>query len=268
MSDTSIAFNGSIPENYDKYLGDFIFEPYALDLVARINTEKAKNVLELACGTGRLTQHLVDYLPKDTLVTATDINPAMLAVGQEKILAFNIFWDVVDISNIPCEDEQFDLVVCQFGLMFVPDKLKALSEIRRVLKKDGQFLFSVWGNINDNDIWKIGVSVVQSHFNNLPSNLAPGPFSMTDEKSTLALLKQAGFSYSDASSAKITGICQTAADAAKGFIMGLPFYTMIMNNNPSLLNQIQDTLTEAFASKLGDSPLSSPLSAWVFEAIK
>jgi len=268
MNNVSIEFNGSIPENYDKYLGDFIFDPYALDLVERANTEKAKNVLELACGTGRLTQHLLNYLPKETVLTATDINPAMLAVAQEKILAFNIFWDAVDLSNIPYNDEQFDLVLCQFGLMFVPDKLKPLSEMHRVLKKGGQLLFNVWDSIDDNPAWKIGISVVQSYFNNLPLNRDVGPFSMTDEKNTLALLKQAGFSYFDVDPVKKNAVSQTAADAAKGFILGLPFYTMIMNNNPSLLGQIQDTLTEAFTNKLGDRPLRSPLNAWVFEAIK
>ncbi|MGH2564731.1 MAG: class I SAM-dependent methyltransferase [Ginsengibacter sp.] len=267
MNDTSIAFNGSIPENYDKYLGGFIFEPYALDLLSRIDITKDKNVLELACGTGRLTRHLVDYLPGDAVVTATDINPAMLRVGQEKILSFNIFWDTVDISNIPYEEEQFDLVICQFGLMFVPDKLKAITGIQRVLKKGGRLLFSVWGDIDENDLWKIGHSVIQRYLN-LPVNGEIGPFSMTDEKATLALLQQGGFRYCDVDPVKITAVSPTAADAAKGFVLGLPFYTAIMNNDPLRLNQIQDSLSEALANELGDRPLRSRLRAWIFEGVK
>jgi hypothetical protein len=109
---------------------------------------------------------------------------------------------------------------------------------------------------------------VQSYFNDLPLNRETGPFSMTDEKSTLEMLEKADFSYSDVDQVKKAAVCQTAADVAKGFILGLPIYTMIIDKNPAVLDPIQETLTEALADELGDNPLHTSLQAWVFDAIK
>src|SRR5262245_34271926 len=128
MERNPITFYGSIPKNYDHYLGPFLFEPYAADLVKRIEFTGAPNILELACGTGIVTQRLVSRLSGAGELTATDFNADMLAVAQEKISAPNVCWDTVDMCAIPYEHDLFDTVVCQFGLMFAPDKYKAVTE--------------------------------------------------------------------------------------------------------------------------------------------
>jgi len=264
MNDISANFSGEIPKNYERYLGDFIFEPFAINLAGRAIAHQPVNVLELACGTGRLTNHLLKDLPRDGVLTATDINPAMLAVAQEKVLGANIYWETVDISSLPYEDEQFDLVICQFGLMFVPDRENSLRGIKRVLKKKGKLLFSAWGRLSDNPAWKINNSVLESYLN---SSILTGPFSMADEKAVLSILAKVGFSYADVDEVKLIGESKTASDAAKGFLMGLPVYSVVTNKNPELLYPIWDALSEALAQNLGDNPLRTTLTAWVFEAI-
>ena len=128
METNQITFSGSIPRAYDEYLGPFLFEPFALDLAQRLGNDKGKNVLELACGTGRLTRHLQ---AQSVLLTATDINPDMLTIAREKVPADNILWNVADMADTGYRDDFFDLVICQFGLMLIPDKEKALAEIMR-----------------------------------------------------------------------------------------------------------------------------------------
>ena len=93
----SIAlFAGSVPANYDKYLGPILFEPYALDLVDRLRKEKLEHVLELACGTGRVTRHLVDLIAEDGSLVAADLNAGMLEVAKSKISSEKILWTVAD----------------------------------------------------------------------------------------------------------------------------------------------------------------------------
>src|ERR1700743_748560 len=132
MDTNQINFGGSIAKIYEEYLGPFLFEPFARDLTQRLGKGKVKDILELACGTGRVTRHLLGHLHALGVLTASDINPDMLSIAREQIPATNILWDVVDMTELPYPDEFFDVVVCQLGLMLVADKTQALAEINRV----------------------------------------------------------------------------------------------------------------------------------------
>ena len=265
METNQITFSGSIPQAYEEYLGPFLFEPFALDLAQRIGNNKVAHALELACGTGRVTRHLPAHA---VVLTATDINPDMLTIAREKVQADNILWDVVDMADTGYQDDFFDLVICQFGLMLVPDKEKALAEIIRVLKKDGRLLFNVWGDVKENAIWAIGMKVIGSFIgdNPVPQNI--GPFSMEDENETVRLLKQSGFKDIQVDHVAKIGTIESANNAAKGFIEGLPIAKILMQRDPSLIHKIEEALAKELIEQLGDKPMSSPLHAWVFEVVK
>src|SRR5262249_23552324 len=144
MSDFDKVFAGSIPKLYDEYLVPLIFEPYAADLVIRLRWRSLSHVLEIAAGTGVVTRALASELPESVSVVATDLNQAMLdhasAIGTRR----PVEWRQADAMELPFEDAAFDAVVCQFGAMFFPDKSKAFSEARRVLRPGGVFIFNVW----------------------------------------------------------------------------------------------------------------------------
>src|SRR5690349_8003483 len=146
------AFAGSIPHNYDTYLGPLFFEPYAVDLVERLESNDYESVLEIACGTGRVTKHLVKKLSSHGQLYATDLNEGMLRIARERLHDDRIDWQVADAHNLPFYDQQFDLVVCQYGIMFFQDKLKALKEVYRVLLPGGRFYFNTWDRIEYNAI--------------------------------------------------------------------------------------------------------------------
>ncbi len=150
MADTYAAFVGSIPENYDRYLGPLIFEEYAVDLAncvaAVLGT--GSRVLETAAGTGIATRALRDALAPQVRVVATDLNEPMLEYAKAKFAAGeNIEFQLANAMSLPFPDASFDAVVCQFSFMFFPDKLEALREVMRVLKPGGLFLFSVSWNL-------------------------------------------------------------------------------------------------------------------------
>ena len=268
MSDKALIFNGSIPKNYDDLLGPFVFEPFALDLAKRIDYQNVSNILELACGTGRLTRHLLTHLAPSARLTATDLIPDMLDLAKDLISAGNITWETVDMLDIPYKDNQFDLIVSQFGLMLVPDRPGALNEIYRVLQPGGRVVYNVWGDLEANDFWDIGGRIVSSFLGVNPIRQDPGPFTMQDEQSVLQLMGKTGFVNNIIHSVKITGVIEQAAMAAKGFVQGLPIYRLIQQKDPALTLKIQEALEIEFINKLGDQPVKSSLLALVVEATK
>ena len=175
------AFEGSIPANYEKYLGPFLFEPYALDLVSRLQDKKYPDILEIACGTGRVTKHLTESVKYDTL-TATDLNPDMISIAKEKVQDKSIKWLPADALDLPFDDNTFDLVLMQFGIMFFPDRLKGLSEAYRVLKPGGKLIFNTWDRTENVPGIYEGRQVIESYFEGDPPKFYSIPFSMHDEK--------------------------------------------------------------------------------------
>jgi SAM-dependent methyltransferase len=150
-SQTDTVFAGSIPQLYERHLVPLIFAPYASDLGSRAASRSPSRVLEIAAGTGAVTRALASVLAPDATIVATDLNQAMLdtatAIGTRR----PVEWKQADAMKLPFPDESFDLVVCQFGAMFFPDRPAAFAEARRMLRNRGAFLFSVWDRIEDNE---------------------------------------------------------------------------------------------------------------------
>lgn len=269
MNQNPIIFNDAIAQNYDAILGPFVFEPYAIDILERIDFTGVQNVLEIASGTGRVTKHLAANLPVGAQLIATDLNPGMLAVASQVITADTVEWKIADMMALPFEDETFDLVVCQFGVMFAPDKLGALKEIRRVLKKGGILLFNTWGPIEENPVWHITSTIVNELMGEKASRIfKDGPFNLDDVNVVLGLLELAGFEDTTATTVLKTGESSTAALAAKGFIEGLPIVKVIKDNTPELLLEILSRLESEFIGQLGGNPVKSKLNALVFQSKK
>src|SRR5213592_3767035 len=162
--DSDKVFAGSIPKLYDTYLVPLIFEPYAPDLANRLRSRSLSRVLEIAAGTGVVTRALAAVLPESVTIVATDLNQAMLdqaaAVGTKRAVE----WRQADAMRLPFGDATFDAVVCQFGVMFFPERSKAFSEARRVLRPGGVFLFNVWDRIEENEFADTVTTAVGSLF--------------------------------------------------------------------------------------------------------
>ena len=194
MTGTHARFTGSIPENYDRYLGPFLFEPYAQDLVRRLDAKEGARVLEIACGTGIVTRRLREHLPPASALVATDLNPPMLEIARRKLGAVKgIDWRQADACALPFPDASFDAAVCQFGLMFVPDKPAACREARRVLVKGGTFLLSTWGALAQNPVGRIAYETVASFFPADPPDFYTVPFGLHQPEVVRGFLAAGGF---------------------------------------------------------------------------
>lgn len=267
MSNQHAAFVGSIPENYDRYLGPLLFEPYALDIVERVNVREGASVLETACGTGIVTRHLRDTLPKSAKLTATDLNQTMLEYAANKSPSNEgIEWKQADATSLPFPDSSFDAVLCQFGLMFFPVKDAAMREVHRVLVPGGQFVLNVWDAIEKNELPAIANEVVCSFFDHDPPTFYQVPFGLHDQEVVRGLLEGAGFRDVQTSVLAIQGISPSALDAATGLIRGNPVIVEINERARANASEIIESVAGAIRSRCCDNPVRSKLQAIVFEA--
>ena len=150
MTESDSVFSGSIPELYDTYLVPLIFESFAEDLAERVAALSPKSVLETAAGSGVVTRALAPRIRSAERYVVTDLNPEMLNHAEDaQDPQHRIAWRQANALELPFDDDSFDAVCCQFGVMFFPDRVAGYAEARRVLKPGGRFVFNVWDRIEE-----------------------------------------------------------------------------------------------------------------------
>lgn len=252
---------------YERHLGPALFEPYAIDLTRGVATDcLAGDVLEMACGTGILTQRLRTHLKATVSLTATDINPGMLAYAQRKLAGVEgIVWRQADIADLPFPDASFNVGVCQFGLMFVRDKDRAFREMRRVLVTHGVLAFSVWDCMEHNPYGVAVHDTVGEFFPDNPPQFFKAPFSFADITELRRLLTANGFDQLKIQVVPKACVSNTARGLAIGMIEGAPILAEIQARGGSS-GPIVDAVTKAFVRIGGVSPFRSTMQALVVTA--
>ena len=178
MNNDAASFIGDIPEHYDSGLGPTIFVDYAADIARRAAACSPARVLETAAGTGIVTRQLRDFLPPGVHLTATDLNAPMLEVARTKFRPGEVVaFQPADAAALPFSDGTFDAVVCQFGVMFFPQKDTSYREVHRVLAPGGRYLFSVWDSHRHNPFGRIAHETAASFFPADPPQFYMVPFS-------------------------------------------------------------------------------------------
>lgn len=267
MSDPNAVFAGSIPENYDRHLGPVLFEPYARDLARRVPAGEGVRVLEVACGTGIVTRHLRDRLPAGSRFVATDLNPPMIDYARRKLRgARGIEWQPADACVLPFPDGSFDALVCQFGLMFVPDKPAALREAQRVLGDDGTILLNVWDSLDRNTFAKAAHETIASFFPDDPPTFYQVPFSLHRTDVLEELLRGAGFTDIRIDPVSLQGESPSARDLATGLVEGNPVGNMIRERGTAAVDDVVEAVAGTVAREFGDRPVRIPLHAFVVTA--
>lgn len=251
---------------YERYLGSALFEPYAMDLARRVAVDCEGSVLEMACGTGIVTRQLRAHLKPTVALAATDINPGMLDYAQRKLKDMKgINWRQADIANLPFPDGSFNIAVCQFGLMFVPDKDRAFREMRRVLVSSGLLAFSVWNRMENNPWDIIAHETVGRFFPDNPPQFFKAPCSFYDVDVLRSLLTANGFDRINIQIVQKECYSHTAASLATGLIEGAPVLAEIQERGGAS-GPIVDAVATALALTGGDNPYRSTMQAIVVTA--
>ena len=262
------VFAGSVPAVYEKYLVPLIFQPYADDLARRLAALRPSKVLELAAGTGVVTRALASSLPATVTITATDLNQAMLDEASARGTSRPVHWRQADAMQLPFEDGAFDAVVCQFGVMFFPDKPAAFAEARRVLTSGGTFLFNVWDRLEENEIPDVVTRALESVFpDNPPRFMARVPHGYHDPDVIRRDLAAGGFTLSpEIETVEARSRSSSARDAAVAFCQGTPLRNEIEARDPAGLERATAIAAQAIADRFGSGPVDALIQAHVVTA--
>jgi ubiquinone/menaquinone biosynthesis C-methylase UbiE len=264
--DTDKAFTGSIPKIYETYLVPLIFQPYAVDLVTRVASHAPSRVLEIAAGTGVVTRQMAAVLPQSVSITATDLNQPMLDWAGNIEIARPVQWLQADALQLPFEDGEFDAVVCQFGVMFFPEKQKAFAEARRVLKKGGLLIFNVWDRIEENEFTHTVSSALAAFFPENPSRfMERTPHGYHDPSTIERDLNNAGFiAPAEISTLAARSQATSARIPAIAFCQGTPLRNEIEARGPSRLAEATEFVTQALTEQFGTGPVDGKIQAHIF----
>lgn len=265
MSDIDKVFAGSIPKLYETHLVPLIFEPYAADLKNRVGSMNVSRILEVAAGTGVVTRALATLANEQISIVATDLNQAMLDQAATVGTARPIRWQQADAMALPFPDGEFDAVVCQFGVMFFPDKSKAFSEARRVLKPGGAFIFNVWDRIAENEFADTVTTALEAVFpENPPRFLARTPHGYYDRSTIKRDLAAGGFTRPPRI---VTVAARSRAESARvpavAYCQGSPLRNEIEARDASRLGEATDVAAAAVAHKFGMHSVDGKIQAHV-----
>ena len=243
MTETDV-FRHSTPALYHRYMGPLLFEPYAKYVAERLVVLRPNRILETAAGTGIVTRAVNKVVPKAQIV-ATDVNPAAVEFASQHLRSEQVTFQRADAQHLPFEDESFDLVLCVFGVMFFPDKIRANAEARRVLHIGSQYVLVTFDRLDRNPIPEAAGKAVASVFReSSPRYMERGPFSYTDAALVERDLRAAGFEDIKVDTVQLTSRV-TAPEAAQGIVLGSPFRAEIERLDPSALERALTAVTEA-----------------------
>ena len=262
------VFAGSIPELYDTHMVPLIFEVFAEDLARRVASSAPEAVLETAAGSGVVTRALAPRLGPAARYVVSDLNQPMLDRAIVRQAADDrIVWRQADALNLPFADGSFDVVCCQFGAMFFPDKVAGYAEARRVLRPGGRFVFNVWDRIEDNLFAHLATEAAASVFpDDPPRFMARIPHGYHDVSLIREELQQAGYSRIDIVTLTEQSRAPSARHAAIAYCQGTPMRNEIEARDPSLLGLATDRATEAIKAACGDAAVSGMIRGHIIEA--
>ncbi len=268
MSASDKVFAGSIPDVYDDYLVPLIFESYAADLSSRVVRDEPQAILETAAGSGVVTRALAPRLGTSARYVVTDLNQPMLDRAA-RIQGANarIEWRAADALSLPFEDDSFDVVCCQFGVMFFPDRVAGYAEARRVLKPNGRLIFNTWDRIETNEFADVVTQAAGELFpDDPPLFLARTPHGYHDVAVIEADLRAAGFGHVTVETRTDVSAAPTARHPAVAYCEGTPLRNEIEARDATRLGEVTDHAAAAIAEKYGEGPVAAKIQGHIATA--
>lgn len=270
MPDSDKVFAGSVPENYDRYMVPLIFQSYADDMARRVAARAPKAVLETAAGSGAVTRAVAAVLSPNATYVVTDLNQPMLDHARQRQGSdARLSWRQADALSLPFPDGTFDLVCCQFGAMFFPDRVKGYQEARRVLRPNGVFIFNVWDRIEDNVIAADVTDAMAEFFpDDPPRFLARTPHGYHDTAQIRRDVLDAGFAGVTIETQSYRNQAVSAQHAAISYCQGTPLRGEMEARRADALDAATAHAAKVIAARHGEGEISAKIQAHVIEATR
>lgn len=268
MVSVDTRYSGSVPANYERYLVPLLFRPYAEELADRARELQPAHILETAAGTGVVTNLLAQALP-DAEIVATDLNHDMLDLAAQRVTAPGVSFRQADALDLPFEDSGFDLVVCQFGMMFFPDKVQGGREALRALRPGGHYLAAIWDCIERNALSHLANQSMRKNFpDNPPLFMERGPYSYYRPEWIERDLTEAGFREVRIETIERASRSGSAEDGARGLVYGSPMGLELEDYGPGALDKVFEELRESARQYEGADGFAAPMSAHIVTATR
>ena len=268
MKDMVDRFAGSVPASYDRLMVPLLFRPYAEELARRVRALAPRRVLETAAGTGAVTEALHEAMT-EALIVATDLNQPMLDVAAQRVRSPNVQFQAADAQDLPFDDNSFDLVACQFGAMFFPDKVRGHSEARRVLRDGGVYLLAIWDRIDRNAASDAAQqSLIDLFPDEPPLFMREGPFGYHDPSRIEHDLREAGFEQIAIDTVELTSRSPSSTEAATALCYGTPMGAEIEDFGPGALDEAFERVKSALREFDGPDGFAAPMSAHIVTATR
>lgn len=265
MSTNSSSFVGDIPGHYDNGLGPNIFVDYADRLVSLCSDSNVQNALELAAGTGIVSRRLRDALPPDAHLVVTDLNPPMLDVAKGKFAeGEKVEFRVANAMDIPFDNNMFDLMVCQFGVMFFPDKPASYQEAARVLRPGGRYVFNVWSAMSENPFSKMAYDVGEQFFPDDPPGFYRVPFHYGDPELVRGDLAAGGWADVEHETIQLNKTIEDPEAFATALVFGNPLIDEIRERGGVSPEDVVSEMLSGLRATFGPNDMTMPLSATTF----
>lgn len=263
MDDNSASFVGDIPRNYDEGLGPVLFRHYAQVMADRAAALGPTRVLETAAGTGIVSEELAARLGDAELVV-TDLNGPMLEVARGRVPG-GVPVQEADMTALPFPDDSFDVVVCQFGLMFLPDLAAGFREARRVLHPEGAFLFSVWDSHDRNRFAAIVDGLLGELFGAEKPPFYAVPFRLGPVDPLRELAQAEGFGRLTIEVLPHRSPVASWDSFVRGLVQGNPVLDQIRARGTDPAD-VERTVRERLVAEFGEDPAELPLQTLLYDA--
>lgn len=251
----------------ERYLVPPVTLPWAGDLVGRVGLRPGDRVLDVACGTGAVARLAASAAGETGRVAAVDVNRGMLAVGRslQAPPGAQIEWHEASADALPFGDGQFDVVLCQLGLQFFPNRPAALHEMRRVVATAGRVGASVYTAIDRNPAAHALADSVDTHLGKGASNTKRSEHSLADSYDLGRLFEAAGFA-----SVRVETVTQSIHFASveewvEIQFVATPLAALVADRNPAernrILGLVSAEVSEALASYASEKAFSFPQEA-------
>ncbi|MFT7595475.1 MAG: ubiquinone/menaquinone biosynthesis C-methylase UbiE [Paracoccaceae bacterium] len=258
--------SSSAADSYERQKVPAIFAPMAEATLDAISLPLRASILDVACGTGAVARAVGSRIDEPSRITGADLNPAMIEVARQNTPDGNHEYEFVVASadSMPFEDAKFDLLFCQHGLQFFPDKPAALTEMRRVMRKGGKLVLTCWAGIPP--MFQVVQDVLGRHIGEAAASSAVAPFVWNDSAHISDLITEAGFDCSTPSALAVDRTMSASPEAMREEILATPNEPALRAAGDEVINRIVSEISEGVAQYKEGQKLCMPQTAHLFQA--
>jgi ubiquinone/menaquinone biosynthesis C-methylase UbiE len=265
MAESSSGFSRASAA-YERVMVPAVFGPWAKDLLDTVPLAPGMRVLDVACGTGVVARFAAPQIGPTGRVVGLDTNEAMLAVAraQPQPTGANIEWRQGDATKLPFPDAEFDTVLCQHGLQYVPDRPAALREMKRLLVSSGRLGLSVFSQSIG---YKIFEHTAAQFVGEKAAAIMREPFALNDLDELSGLLRMVELSVLDLHTKTLPARFASATDFIE-YQLGGRLANAVSTLTDETRTALVAALRKAFEPYVGPDGLAFPMEANVVLARK